>query len=215
MKYCIILVGIAGIAGIALIYPFIFPTLCFGLSKGQIYNLEAQNIVNTADLIIKAEHAYFLNYGRFAEITSLEQNSPAYLSPIPVYSFNNEGCVKKILFKTNTYTCVNLQGGMLEVLMPDDFAYSDIAVREISKGITGKTEQVSESNGLADISFNLKQNPPSFASNPDNASPVSSTLTSLDANGGTSYINIENQSSLINRAIQAVVNFFTAALSLF
>ena len=108
-----------------------------------------------------------------------------------------------------------MQGGTLNVLMPDDFTYSDIAVREISKGITGKTEQISSDDGLADISFNLKLNPPSFASNPDSASPVSSTLTSPDANGGTSYINTENQNGLINRAVQAVVRFFTAALSLF
>ena len=212
MKHCIIL---AGVVGITLFYTLIFSKLCFGLSKGQIYNLEAQNVVNTADLVIKAEHAYFSNYGMFADIAGLEQSSPAYLSPIPVYSFNNEGCVKKILFKINIYICVNLQGGTLNVLMPDDFTYSDIAVREISKGITGKTEQISSDDGLADISFNLKLNPPSFASNPDSASPVSSTLTSPDANGGTSYINTENQNGLINRAVQAVVRFFTAALSLF
>ena len=212
MKHCIIL---AGVVGITLFYTLIFSKLCFGLSKGQIYNLEAQNVVNTADLVIKAEHAYFSNYGRFAGIAGLEQSSPAYLSPIPVYGFNNEGCVKKILFKTNIYICVNLQGGTLNVLMPDDFTYSDIAVREISKGITGKTEQISSDDGLADISFNLKLNPPSFASNPDSASPVSSTLTSPDANGGTNYTNTENQGGSINRAIEAVVSFFTAVLSLF
>ena len=209
MKYYV-----ASIA-IILFYASMFPKLCLGMSEGQIYNLEAQNIVNTADLVIKAEHAYFLNYGRFADIAGLEQSSPAYLSPIPVYGFNNEGCVKKILFKTNIYICVNLQGGMLEIFMPDDFAYSDIAVREISKGITGKTGQISYGGGLADISFDLKLNPPSFASNPDSASPVSSTLTSPDANGGTSYINTGNQSGLINRAVQAVVSFFAAVLSLF
>ena len=209
MKYYIILIGIV------LIYSSMFSKSCLGLSSGQIYNIEAQNIVNTADLVIKAEHAYFRNSGRFADIISLEQANPAYLSPIPVYSFNNEGCVKKILFKTNIYICINLQGGMLEVFMPEDFAYSDIAVREISKGITGKMGQISYYNGSVDISFNLNRNPPSFASNPNTKPSVSSTLTSPNANGGISYANTGNQSGLINRAIHAVVSFFSALLSFF
>ena len=210
MKYCVVLIAII------LIYASIlFQKLCFGMSEGQICNIEAQNIVNTSDLVIKAEHAYFRNYGTFAGLTSLERSNPAYLSPIPVYGFNNEGCIEKMLFKTNVNICVNLQGGMLEVFMPDDFAYSDLAVREISKGITGKTGQISYEGGLADISFSLKRNPPSFASNMDGSSPAGSTLTSPDANGGTDYANTENQGDPINRAIEAVAGFFAAVLSLF
>ena len=209
MKYFVALIAII------LIYASIFQKLCLGMSEGQICNIEAQNIVNTSDLVIKAEHAYFRDYGTFAGLRALERSNPPYLSPIPIYGFNNEGCIEKMLFKTNVYICVNLQGGMLEVFMPDDFAYSDLAVREISKGITGKTGQISYEGGLADISFSLKRNPPSFASDTYGSSPVSSALTSPDANGGTDYANTENQSSPTNRAIEAVAGFFAAVLSLF
>jgi len=196
----------------------VFQKQCLGVSEGQICNIEAQNIVNTSDLLIKAEHAYFQNNGMFAGLRTLEQSNPAYLSPIPVVGFNNEGCIEKILSKKIVYICINLQGGMLDVFIPENIAYSDLAFREISKGITGKTGQISYAEGLADISFSLKSNPPSFASdtsNPDGSSPLSSTLTSPNPNGGTDYVNTVNQNSPINRAIDAVAGFFAAVFNLF
>ncbi|MCL4321740.1 MAG: hypothetical protein M0016_01865 [Deltaproteobacteria bacterium] len=200
---------------IVLIYLSAFPKLCYGLSSGQIYDKEAQNIVNTADLVIKAEHAHLQNTGGFTGLINLEQNSPPYLSPMAVYAYNNDECVKKILFLNNIYICVSLQNDTLNVFMPGNFASFNIVVQEISKGITGEAGQISYYNGLADISFNLNNSPPSFASNPDTASTDGSALVSPDANGGMSYVNTENKSSFINKAMQAVIGFFTAILNLF
>jgi hypothetical protein len=132
-----------------------------------------------------------------------------------VYNYNSDECVRKILFENNIYICIDLQSDTLNVLMPYNFAYSDIAALEISKGITGKTEQISHYNGLSYIFFDLKNNPPSFASNPDTASADTSVLSSPNANGGTSYVNTGDDSNFISKAIQAVIGFFTAVLSLF
>ncbi|MHB1661651.1 MAG: hypothetical protein ACYCSQ_03150 [bacterium] len=191
------------------------PKLCYGFGGGRIYNIEAQNIVNTADLIIKAEHAHLQNSGDFTGLLNLEQSNPPYLSPMAVYNYNNDECVRKILFENNIYICVDLKSDTLNVIMPYNFAYSDIAALEISKGITGKTEQISHYNGLSYIFFDLKNNPPSFASNPDASSVAPSALSSPNANGGTSYVNTGNNSNFIGKAMQAVIGFFTAVLSLF
>ena len=196
-----------------LFYPF--SKSSYGFNKGQIYNKEAQNIVNTADLIIKAERAYSQNIGDFADLSNLEHGNPPYLSPLEIYGYGSEECVKKMLLQSYVYICASAQTAELNVFMPNNFTSFNMVVQEISKGITGEAGKISYYNGLADISFNLKRNPPSFASNPNGASPISSTLTSPDANDGTSYVNTENQSGLINRTIQAVVSFFTAVLSLF
>ncbi len=210
MRYCII--------SIATVFFYILfaSRLCFGMIKGEIYNLEAQNIVNTADLILKAEHAYFQNSGGFTDITGLESSSPAYLSPMQVYNFNGETCINKILFRNIMNICVNLQKEMLEVYIPSNLFYSDAVSREISKGITGKTGQVSYIDGLWVIAFNLDGNPPSFASNPGSAPPISSTLTSPDANGGMNYTDTAGtQTSLLGKGIQAIIGFFTSIISLF
>lgn len=194
----------------------VLPKSSCGFSNGRMYNIEAQNIVNTADLIMKAEHAHLLNTGYFTGLLNLEQSNPPYLSPMAVFNYNNEECVRKILFKNNIYICVDAQNIKLNVFIPYNFAYSDIVTLEISKGITGKTDQISHNNGLYYISFDLKNNPPSFASNPDTASADASALSSPNSNGGKSYINTDNNNiNFISKAIQVVIGFFTTVLSLF
>jgi hypothetical protein len=190
----------------------------YGFSKGDVYNMEAQNIVNTADLIIKAEHAYSANDGGFTGLLNLEQTNPPYLGPIPIYNYDGDGCVIKILAGNNVYICVDIQSYTLNILMPGNLVYSNIVSLEISKGITGKTGQISNYGSMADIAFNLVNNPPSFSSDSSNPEAVSSkvsVLTSPDANGGISYINTENGNDFISKAVQAVIGYFAAALSFF
>ena len=211
---------------IAVFLPFLlfypFSKSSYGFSAGQVYNKEAQNIVNTADLIIKAEPAYLQNTGGFADLSDLEHGSPPYLSLLEIYGYGGEECVKKMLLQSYVYICVSPQTAELNVFMPNDFASLDAAAREVSKGITGRAGQISRYNGLADISFNLNNNPPSFASNPlpgetgaNTVSSAGSIVASPNANGGTSYINTGRGTNIINRLASAVTGFFAAVLSLF
>lgn len=197
-------------------FSFSFSKLSYALNKGEFYNKEAQNIVNTADLVIKAEHSYLQNTGEFTGLLNLEGENPPYLSSMAVYSYNGNECAQKILMQSNVYICVNPQAAELNVFMPAYFASLNMVAQEISKGITGKTGQISNNDGLTDISFNLNNRPPSFDSNPDAMSPVSSITTSPNANGGTTYINIKNgNGNIIAQAIAIIANFFASALSLF
>jgi hypothetical protein len=206
---------------VLLSYPF--SKSSYGFNKGQVYNKEAQNIVNTADLIIKAERAYSQNTGEFADLSNLEHGNPPYLSPLGIYGYGSEECVKKMLLQSYVYICASAQTAELNVFMPNNFASSNMVVQEISKGITGEAGQISCYNGLADISFNLADNTPSFASNLQNsgahsnaAPPVVSIVASPNANGGTSYINTgRGRNNIINQIISAVTGFFAAVSSLF
>ena len=202
---------------------FLTPGFSFGMPdmpKGQIYNTEAQNIVNTADLLIKAEHAYFQNYGTFTDIAGLENNKPAYLSPIKIYNFQGDMCFEKLLFKSTANICINLQSEMLEVYIPSNLADEDIVAKEISMGITGKTGQVSDINGLGAVTFSLNDNPTSFRSssnsNPAGSSSVSSVNVSPNANGGINYTNtVGTQTNLLTKVTQTITNFFASVISLF
>jgi len=206
-------------------YLLLLPKFSFGMSgmpKGQIYNMEAQNIVNITDLLIKAEHAYFQNTGTFTDITSLENNKPAYLSPMKVYNFQGDSCLEKLLFKSTTNICINLQNESIEIYIPLNLANEDIVAKEISKGITGKTGQVSDINGLGVVTFSLNDAAPSFHSasasnsNTGASSPVSSVNVSPNANGGINYTNtVGTQSNLLTKVTQTITNFFASVLSLF
>jgi hypothetical protein len=204
-------------------YIFLTPKLSLGMpdiQKGQIYNTEAQNIVNTADLLIKAEHAYFQNYGTFTDIDGLENNNPAYLSPIKIYNFQGDTCLEKLLFKSTANICINLQSEALEIYIPSNLADEDIVAKEISIGITGKTGQVSDINGLGAVTFGLNDNPASFNSssnnNPAGYSSVSSVSVSPNANGGINYTNtVRTQTNLLTKVTQAITNFFASVVSLF
>ncbi len=215
--YCLIL-------NIMLIFCILlFPKFSFCMpvmQKGQIYNMEAQNIVNTSDLLIKAEHAYFQNTGNFTDITGLENNSPAYLSPMKVYNFQGDTCLKKLLFKSTVNICINLQNESIEIYIPLNLANEDIVAKEISRGITGKTGQVSDINGLGAVTFSLNAAEPSLrSSNSSDASvysPVSSVNVSPNANGGVNYTNtVGTQADLLTKVMQAITNFFASVVSLF
>ncbi len=204
-------------------YIFLFPKFSFGMSdmpKGQIYNTEAQNIVNTADLLIKAEHVYFQNYGTFTDIAGLENNKPAYLSPIKIYNFQGDTCLEKLLFKSTANICINLKSELLEIYIPLNLANEDIVAKEISRGITGKTGQVSDINGLGAVTFNLSDAPPSFSSslnsNTVGYSSFSSINVSPNANGGINYTNtVGTQADLLTKVTQAITDFFASVVSLF
>ncbi len=200
-----------------LVFSFLFSKLSYALNKGEIYNKEAQNIVNTSDLIIKAEHAYSQNIGGFTGLSNLEREDPPYLSPLTIYDYNNDECAKKILLRSYVYICISPQTAELNVFIANNIASFNMVVQEISKGITGDAGQISYYNGLANISFNLNNDPPSFASNPNKASKVSSIVTSPNANGGTSYMNVGNGSdnNIITHMISVVAGFFASVLSLF
>ncbi len=201
----------------------LFPKFSFGMSgmqKGQIYNMEAQNIVNTSDLLIKAEHAYFQNTGNFTDITGLENNSPAYLSPMKVYNFQGDTCLEKLLFKSTVNICINLQNESIEIYIPLNLANEDIVAKEISKGITGMDGQVSDINGLGAVIFSLNAAAPflhsSSNSNAGRSSSVSSVNVSPNANGGINYTNtVGTQTDLLTKVTQAITNFFASVVSLF
>ncbi|MGC8553918.1 MAG: hypothetical protein ACP5NA_00260 [Candidatus Acidulodesulfobacterium sp.] len=204
-------------------YIFLTPklSLCMpDMQKGQIYNTEAQNIVNTADLLIKAEHAYFQNTGTFTDISGLENNNPAYLSPIKIYNFQGDTCLEKLLFKSTANICINLQNELLEIYIPLNLADEDIVAKEISIGITGKAGQISDINGLGAVTFALNNNPAFFNSssnsNPAGSSSVSSVNVSPNANGGLNYTNVAvTQDNLLTKVTQAITNFFASVVSLF
>lgn len=200
-----------------LVFSFPFSKLSYALNKGEIYNKEAQNIVNTSDLIIKAEHAYSQNIGGFTSLSNLEQGHPPYLSPLAIYDYNNDECVRKMLLRGYVYICISPQTAELNVFMPNNIASFNMVVQEISKGITGEAGQISYYNGLADIAFNLNNNSPSFASNPNQGLKLGSVVTSPNANGGTSYMNvgIESDNNIVTQMISVVTGFFASVLSLF
>lgn len=189
---------------------FSFSEFSYAFSKGKIYNKEAQNIVNTAGLIIKAEHSYLQNAGGFAGLLNLEWGNPPYLSPMAVYNYNGLECVRKILIQSNIYICVDPQGAELNVFIPADFASLNLVAQEISKGITGQSGQVEGDSGLTYITFNLNGSPPSFVLNPDTMPTIGSITTSPNANGGTTYININRDGNIIGQVIAIIAGFFAS-----
>jgi hypothetical protein len=110
-----------------------FSKSSYGFNKGQIYNKEAQNIVNTADLIIKAERAYSQNTGEFTDLSNLEHVNPPYLSPLGIYGYGSEECVKKMLLQSYVYICASAQTAELNVFMPNNFASSTWWFRKSAK----------------------------------------------------------------------------------
>lgn len=186
-----------------------FSKFSYAFNKGEIYNKEAQNIVNTADLIIKAEHSYSQNtYGEgFADLLKLERNKPPYLSPMEVYTRNNSECVRKTLMQSKVYICVNPASARLNIFLPVDSASLNLVAREISKGITGQSDQVSERGGLPVISF-------SFISAGKAIFPSGSITVSPNANGGTTYANTNpEKGNIMARVAAIIVNFLTSAIS--
>lgn len=192
----------------------VFSKSCYGFSEGKIYNRQAQNIVNTADLIIKAEHAHLLNKGSFAGLADLEREKPPYLSPMAVYDHNGEECIKKKLFKNSVYICIGLKNkkNELNVFMPKYSASSDIVSREISKGITGATGQIVYGSDSAEVSFVLDKYGMSHA---DSTAAVGSTLMSSNVNGGISYADADVKSSLLSKIVKMTVGVLTSILTLF
>ncbi|MFW0884564.1 hypothetical protein ACMCNP_05905 [Candidatus Acidulodesulfobacterium sp. H_13] len=194
----------------------VFLKSCYGLNEGKIYNRQAQNIVNTADLIIKAEHARLFDKGSFADLDDLERERPPYLSPMAIYDRNGEGCIKKKLFKNSVYICIELRNkkNELNIFIPKYSASSDIVSREISKGITGAVGQIVYSSDAARVSFALNKYGMSHA---DSAVTVSSTLMSPNVNGGISYADadIDVKSSLLSKIVKTTVGFLTSILTLF
>ena len=211
--YCVIFIGI-------IIFYTVYAKVSSGMPNGQIYNMEAQNIVNTTDLIIKAERAYFENSGTFTDINGLEYNSAAYLSPMKIYNFQGDSCIRKVLLKSIANICINLQKEMLEIYIPLNLSNEDIVTKEISIGVTGKAGQVSDINGFGVLYFNLNDNlSSSFTSSNSNSGTVSSAgsiSASPDANGGIDYTNTsETTANILNKAIQAITGFLTFIISLF
>ncbi len=200
-------------------FMFPFPGLSYAFSNGEIYNKEAQNIVNTADLIIKAEHAYSQNIGsgEFTGLLNLEREKPPYLSHMAVYSYNNSECVRKILMQGKVYICVNSTDAKLNIFMPADLASLDLVVREISKGVTGQRDRIYDNKGMPAISLGLDSHSLSPTSIGNRISPIGSANVSLNANGGTTYTNTncKRGNNIIARIETVIVNLFVSALSLF
>jgi len=194
--------------------PSVFLKLCYGLSEGKIYNKQAQNIVDTADLIVKAEHAHLFDKGSFADLADLEREKPPYLSPMAIYVRNGEECIKKKLFENSVYICIELKNkkNELNIFMPKYSASSDIVSREISEGITGTAGQIVYGSDAAKVSFALNKY---GMSHTDSAVTVNSTLTSPNVNGGISYVNADVKSSLLSKIIKTTVGFLTSILTLF
>ncbi len=113
-----------------------------------------------------------------------------------------------------------MQSKLLEIFIPLNLSNEDLIAKEISMGITGKTRQVSDINGLGAITFSLNAGLPFSVSYSDShktgVSSVSSVNTSPNANGGINYTNtVYAQTNLLTKITQAITNFFASVVSLF
>ncbi len=188
-------------------------SLSYPFTDGEIYNKEAQNIVNTADLVIKAEHSYMKNTGMFGSLQDLETSDPPYLSPMPFNTRKWMGlerqCIDRILMTSVISICVDPSGGTEDTVFPSSLSGSGIVKEEISEGITGKRDSITAAGNIKYIRVNLS------------AAPVPKPAginISPSPDGGISYAGKASSygsTSVISSILKNIFSILTGLLSAF